>query len=236
LSCSGDKTAIIWKKTNVKTNYEIEYILNGHNSLIDIGCSIVLKDGNILTITSSNDLSFNIWKNDQLVSSTQNKNFMFDIKLISSDHNLFKDKIVVLIASSDTLVHLFKFDLEQFNLIRITKLIGHHEWVRSVDFVFQDEGSFYFEKRFFHNYDREKDYVSNLFISFIISHKDTLMIASGAQDNFIRVWKIQKKSDDKNLNTDLFFQLDNENYSICLDTVITGHEDKVCIDNFHSFC
>lgn len=53
------------------------------------------------------------------------------------------------------------------------------------------------------------------------------MVASGAQDNFIRVWRIQERTDLENLDTDLFFELDEQNYSIVLDTVISGHEDKV---------
>lgn len=52
------------------------------------------------------------------------------------------------------------------------------------------------------------------------------MIASGAQDNFIRVWKLQERSSDK-LDTDTFFELDGRCYSVVLDTVIAGHEDKV---------
>lgn len=53
------------------------------------------------------------------------------------------------------------------------------------------------------------------------------MIASGAQDNFIRVWKLQEKSSDTTLDTDTFFELDGRCYSVVLDTVIAGHEDKV---------
>ena len=53
------------------------------------------------------------------------------------------------------------------------------------------------------------------------------MVASGAQDNFIRIWRIQEKTNNENLDVDLFFELDNRNYSVVLDTVIAGHEDKV---------
>ena len=153
LSCSGDKSAIIWKKStrskqlnysqtiSKQINYEIEFILTGHNSSIDIGCSIVLEN-KILTITSSNDLAINIWKNDQLVNSKQDQHFTFDIKLIKSDFSLFKDKIIAVFASSDANVHLFKID-EQLNLGKIIKLVGHYEWVRSVDFIFQNQGKYY---------------------------------------------------------------------------------------------
>ena len=81
----------------------------------------------------------NIWKNDVLISSREEKHFVFDIKLISSSVHLFRDKIIVLVASSDTYVHLFSIS-DQFELIKIAKLIGHHEWVRSVDFIFENEG------------------------------------------------------------------------------------------------
>ena len=53
------------------------------------------------------------------------------------------------------------------------------------------------------------------------------MIASGSQDNFIRIWKLQEKTDANLNDTDLFFELDSKNYSVILDTVIAGHEDKV---------
>ena len=52
------------------------------------------------------------------------------------------------------------------------------------------------------------------------------MIASGAQDNFIRVWKLQERSTDC-LDTETFFELDAKCYAVVLDTVIAGHEDKV---------
>lgn len=52
------------------------------------------------------------------------------------------------------------------------------------------------------------------------------MIASGAQDNFIRVWKLQERSND-DLNTETFFELNGKCLAVVLDTVIAGHEDKV---------
>lgn len=51
------------------------------------------------------------------------------------------------------------------------------------------------------------------------------MIASGSQDNFIRIWKIKEKASTS--DTDLFINVDNKEYSITLDTCIAGHEDKV---------
>lgn len=81
----------------------------------------------------------NVWKNDQLIACRQEKHFVFDIKLIASSTKLFGEKIIALVASSDSFVHLFDVD-GQFQLTEIVKLTGHHEWVRSVDYIFQDEG------------------------------------------------------------------------------------------------
>lgn len=141
MSCSGDKKSIIWKRSNqTDYQYEIEFILSGHNSSIDIGCSIVLNDGSILTLTFSNDSFLNVWNNDQLISTKQEKHFIFDIKLISNSVNLFQDKVIALFASSDTFVHLFAIN-ENFELIKLINLVGHQEWVRSVDFMFENNGN-----------------------------------------------------------------------------------------------
>lgn len=100
----------------------------------------MLADGSLLTLTASNDACVNVWKNGQLIGCRQEQHFAFDIKLISRPTRLFREKIIALVASSDSFVHLFAVD-GQLELNKILKLAGHHEWVRSVDFVFQDEGT-----------------------------------------------------------------------------------------------
>ena len=99
----------------------------------------MLTNERILTLTAANDTCLNVWLNNQLLSSETANHFAFDIKLIASPNRLFGEKIIALVASSDSFVHLFAIDTE-LRMTKIIKLAGHHEWVRSLDFVFQNEG------------------------------------------------------------------------------------------------
>ena len=53
---------------------------------------------------------------------------------------------------------------------------------------------------------------------------DTLHLASGSQDNFIRVYKITKSDNSKDDITNKFFKMNETKYNITLDTVLYGHE------------
>jgi len=62
--------------------------------------------------------------------------------------------------------------------------------------------------------------------------EEAVLIASGSQDGFVRVWKLERQKGNEEASDELrvrkdTFPVGSEEYAVKLETVLAGHEDKV---------
>lgn len=75
-------------------------------------------------------------------------------------------------------------------------------------------------------------------VDYMFSKEDTLFIASAAQDNFIRIWKITESVADKNstIIEQTFQDSNNQIFVVNMETVLAGHEAAVyCVKFIPTF-
>lgn len=179
ISSSVDKTNIIWCKNGNKFN--VKYILNGHKDSIIISDSKMINELDFYSISSSNDKEFCFWLNDEKIYSIKFNYFIFDAHIYL---NLIIPGIIVLIAGSNNCININRFNMETRSLEKLITLKGHNDWIKSIDLISTNGILF------------QLNLVNYLFI-FII---DTLILASGSQDFFVRIYEIKRSSSSLNDN------------------------------------
>ncbi|KAF7489735.1 hypothetical protein SSS_04609 [Sarcoptes scabiei] len=196
ISSSIDRTSIIYEHNCDEYNRSLEarYILKGHQDSVIVSDSIRSSDqsGKFFTVSSSNDKNLRLWLNDQEICSYFFQYFIFDIKII--DDSIIPGTIVMT-AGSNQLVLINRFDFETKNFESLATLKGHHDWIKSIDFVCQ---------------------------------KNQILLASAAQDNFIRVYEIKKSSDrDEDQRFVISTESEKTFFIATLDTVLESHKGWV---------
>ncbi|RWS06810.1 elongator complex protein 2-like isoform X1 [Dinothrombium tinctorium] len=198
ISSSNDKSAIIWEKAGHSTFDFIPVLkLSDQKANLILATSVSLStdhflfnNGSYLTISATNDQNLFFWLDNKLCDVIQTEFFVFDIK-IQKHLPWFVKNVLIFLAASDSCIHIFSSDeTKKFN--SITKLVGHEDWVRSLDITFVS--------------------------------KDILFIASGAQDNFIRVWKVTQKDESDSNFCDKIVKIENITLSFSTETILIGHE------------
>lgn len=236
---SNQVNCVRWLVAGIKVKY---YVLAMHSKLLS---TLFLDE---VLLTTSNDKSALIWKfnaslnqfeitveltgheapvtvGDAVIEGTTSfavtASSDFALKFWSNDIPIAEHKLknyvfdvkivsqqfwlersrVIAYASGDEFVHLIQLTTDQ-KIIELIKLSGHEDWVRSVDCILKT-----------------------------IDNRQVLMIASGAQDNFIRVWTVEATSAVARTEVnEQIFDIDSDSrqrFVVKLDTVLSSHDGWV---------
>lgn len=140
MSASYDQTAIIWKAETDDKLYTPLYQLNGHEKAIISGHSLWISGPNntqtLVTITSDIENVSKLWNDGKLVFTLKTDYIVITSKLatipITSYTNV--DLNILCLGGSDDNIHLFSISTN-FKLIHLIDIMGHSDWIRSIDIV-----------------------------------------------------------------------------------------------------
>ena len=245
LSSSVDKSIIVWMRQgecSIKDNYKPISKLQGHSASVTSADAIILANGNLLVVSVSGDSSMKIWCCENVINNFdevktsclqtvqfKGGSFALDVRMTSlpnvmaSFHNDAENALIAVSMDS------CKVDLygPQKKDILLSQEDGHFTHVHSLV--------------------GHEDWVQCVDV---LHHSGVLWIATGGQDNLIRVWKISPVSkevlledqrrvkdllpDEEIKLTETIFRVGDETkehdakyFSVRVETILSGHEDKV---------
>lgn len=196
ISGADDANAVLWQVDDTGAKKRI--LLKGHESGVNAVDGVLRPTGIWLLATAAADNTIKLWhlqSNDEL-SCFQTVQlaggFCFSLRL-----TLLPQSKQVLLASSgdDETVSLWaeqssgSGDASAGKFERVHKLLGHEDWVRGLDFVYDG---------------------------------DDLLLASGSQDNFIRLWRIAPRNEEQVLKNrvDILNFSEAESGELCVEEKI----------------
>ncbi|KAG0000833.1 Elongator subunit elp2 [Entomortierella chlamydospora] len=197
VSGSADKTARIWKKTNGnddETSWICSAVLEGHTgSVVTIGvvrARSIHDNGKDLLATGSGDGTIKIWERKEIDDTKDEVTCIQTIQVgkkyaqsIAISYLPNTTVPIMAVGSTDNRISIYVMQSNQFD--KVLSLQGHDNWVRSLDFAtFTKEG----------NTVSLRDPTDSV-VSGNASHHHTLqdgdlLLASGSQDKYIRIWRI----------------------------------------------
>lgn len=214
ISASSDGTAIIWREVdNEKHSFKPTNTLRT-NEPLTICDAIYLTSNSFdsLVCTGSVNGDFRLWLNtsdkiEPLHSLNLNKKLPTTARLAKLQKNDKFSNILLFIAMEDSSVHLYTMlmDIQNVNENKFENLIKIQSLVGHEDWV--------------------------TCIDFIIMDTESLFLATGSQDNTIRLWKISSKTEQsKEINYNFLkrknknFSIQDSEYEIILESIICGHD------------
>ncbi|RGB42359.1 quinon protein alcohol dehydrogenase-like superfamily [Rhizophagus diaphanus] len=223
ISGSADKTARIWKK-NKSDKWVNSAILESHNGSVNtLG---VVRSRNIIVekdlfATGSSDGVIKIWERFELD----------DTKAIS----YLPESKVPILACGSTDKRLLLFVQKNGQFIESLSLQGHENWIRSLSFATYTTPI------------SPQNLSSNNIKNEYKLQEGDLLLASGSQDKYIRIWKIslvkndqeevdkgkgnengnEKKSLIKDLLANVLDDGTFKRYSIMFEALLMGHDDWI---------
>ncbi|KAG9511126.1 Elongator complex protein 2 [Fragariocoptes setiger] len=140
LSGSHDKCCIIWSATrhNVGSSqfdFSTKFTLSKHTDFISAAHSVMFGTS-ILTVTASLDYTINIWIDDTCKANAKINYYVYDARISALwCHELKKDIILLFLGASDDKVHVYRIDFDRADhiLTEAAQIVGHSDWIRSVD-------------------------------------------------------------------------------------------------------
>ncbi|KAJ3221970.1 Elongator subunit elp2 [Clydaea vesicula] len=201
ISVSADKNGTVWRK-NFNDEFVKSGVLTGHTE--GINCVGVARGSRIhnnfdLVVTSSSDETMKVWKLVQILDDTTKNNPKDEISCIQSikigkNYPLCiemgflpnSETPILFTAGTDTNIHLYIQKGEEF--VKMLSLQGHSDWIRTLSLT----------TFFSQNVDDSSQHFKN----------GDLILASGSQDKYVRIWKI---SDDIENLSDLNLVQDKKN-------------------------
>ncbi|GBL98313.1 Elongator complex protein 2, partial [Araneus ventricosus] len=138
LVTSADNTASLWKFNG--TSFNLSCSLTGHTNVVQKGTGTYSpENGKLIIVTLSTDSSVKIWeRNTSEVSCSQTisfgNGFGLDVKLASLNND-----VIMALSIDDAKLHLYIQD-NQGHFIPAVKLIGHEDWIQSIDILKDDNG------------------------------------------------------------------------------------------------
>ncbi|XP_049859581.1 elongator complex protein 2 isoform X1 [Schistocerca gregaria] len=163
VSASSDGTAVLWSADDMGGFY-VSSVLEGHNSAVTFADGIYLSNTDhqickqpLLVVTASADSSLKIWrrkKAEVAAVCSQTVNFGSGFCLCARICILpSTSDILIACATDDTKIHLFadkqyeeicispkENETLLSHFVKVDSLIGHDDWVRSLDFAIEDSG------------------------------------------------------------------------------------------------
>uniref|UniRef100_A0A8D9AMC6 Elongator complex protein 2 n=1 Tax=Cacopsylla melanoneura TaxID=428564 RepID=A0A8D9AMC6_9HEMI len=216
ISCSLDKTAILWK--HVSDGDYLPYHMRGHTDTVEHTDAVRYQqkdDTFTLIATTSADSSVKLWiqtKNTGEIQCIQTLNISskaYDLHILCVRLVILpsSNQALVLCSADDCNVYVYVLDLLSHQLTQSSiKLKGHENWIRSLDITFED---------------------------------DKVYIASGSQDNTIRIWALCPKPaphEEGEFQTEQqILELGGEGGKlyVTLESVLLGHEGWVYGVHWH---
>lgn len=206
VSCSTDKTVLLWKDNEVSAR------LAGHQSSVTVANGL-LSQG--IVVSGSADSTMKVWTRQGGVSwqclqtyICPNSGFILDLCLIE-----YRNEVWIFASFDDCSVRLFsrlKGSSETFTLVHTLR--GCEDWIQTLNASLEPETG-------------------------------AVLLASGCQDSFIRVWRLKAISKEeaeadrrkvKDLTKDEEIKVKDETFesvssfhSVSVETILSGHDDKV---------
>ncbi|KAF9925620.1 Elongator subunit elp2 [Linnemannia zychae] len=203
VSGSADKTVRVWKKSKSSSGDEkwvCSAVLDGHTgSVVTIGVvkarSIQDQEGtNDLFATGSGDGTIKVWERVEIDDTTDKVECIQTIQVgkkyaqsIALSYLPNTSIPIMAVGSTDNRISIYVMQSNQFD--KVLSLQGHDNWVRSLDFATFTKDSINSAE----HQQKEADGKNS-------SHHHTLqdgdlLLASGSQDKYIRIWRISAVAD-----------------------------------------
>ena len=242
LSSSTDKSIIIWKEDKSPVNqYSFKPIikLHGHSQSVTSADGIVLDDGSILVASASGDSTLKVW-HCRYIDENDNLEMIDSQTIVFKGGSFALDVKMTIVPGLNGPVHsiipnlLITVSMDNCNVIVYGNPCQPSSKKETMNFVAV------------HSLSGHDDWVQCIDVT---HHHDTLWIATGGQDNLIKVWKISQLSLEKvqeekkgvkdllpneeiKLTETIFSIAGNEfiqdkYFSVQIETILSGHEDKV---------
>uniref|UniRef100_A0A2H8TKM3 Elongator complex protein 2 n=1 Tax=Melanaphis sacchari TaxID=742174 RepID=A0A2H8TKM3_9HEMI len=141
VSCSTDNTAILWEDVLPTGSYKAYERLIGHSDVVTINDAIRLANQTLIIVTAAGDCTVKIWikhKNENTSQCVQTIDFD-SILCLSLKITLLSNTNCLLLACglSNSKIQLYINDFSNGDSVFVSShsLIGHEDWVRSLDFI-----------------------------------------------------------------------------------------------------
>ncbi|VVC32544.1 Hypothetical protein CINCED_3A022921 [Cinara cedri] len=215
VSCSTDNTAILWEDILPTGNYRTYEKLIGHSDVVTITDALRLTNEALYIVTAAGDCTVKVWIRHKNKDNTQ------CFQTINCDNILclslkisilpYSNSLLLACGLSNNKIQLYINDFSNINseFVISHSLIGHEDWVRSLDFVFEENSGTLFLAS------GSQDSVIRLWKFTIEDNYNN----SEIKKEFNNVLKLESK----NLN---IIKQDGSacSYVIQLETVISGHD------------
>ncbi|KAF9274929.1 Elongator subunit elp2 [Linnemannia elongata] len=204
ISGSADKTARVWKKKSAGAGEKEEdkwvcsAVLEGHTgSVVTIGAvrARSIPEQKDLFATGSGDGTIKVWERTEVDEVTDKVECIQTIQVgkkyaqsIAISFLPNTSVPVMAVGSTDNRISIYVMQSKQFD--KVLSLQGHDNWVRSLDFATFTKDSTNDDTK---QQQKEADGKNT-------SHHHTLqdgdlLLASGSQDKYIRIWRISAVAD-----------------------------------------
>ncbi|GFU60893.1 elongator complex protein 2 [Nephila pilipes] len=203
LVTSADNTASLWKSNG--TEFNLSCTLVGHTNVVQKGIGMYIPNG-LMIVTLSTDSSVKVWKitdNEVLCSQTISlgNGFSLDVKLSTFSQN---NGIIMALANDDAKLHLYvQNDQDQF--VPAVKLIGHEDWIQSIDILKDNEDALMIATASQDGYIRIWKISTTLRKDISVDVESTLL----------------------NVDATTFKSASGAIYSVSLESVLSGHENWI---------
>jgi WD40 repeat protein len=223
LSCSADKTVRAWSRvenedneisslSSSSSNWTCTAVLEGHTDSITGLAVVSLPDGSAFCASASADCSLRVWHRHSRTASWvfaariehKRSSVMISVALsiLPGSHGY---SVIMAAGGTDQKVHLYSVtrggalendnsssinDSSSISVVEVLALQGHSDWIRSLSFSRQTELDSHQQHSDQHQHHPQYHQYQN-------SSSKFLMLASGAQDGKIRLWRISERMSGK---------------------------------------
>ncbi|KAL5234925.1 hypothetical protein ACI65C_002335 [Semiaphis heraclei] len=144
VSCSTDNTAILWEDILPTGSYKAYEKLIGHSDVVTINDAIRFANKTLIIVTAAGDCTVKVW------NKHKNENTTLCVQTIDLDSLLCLSLKITLLSNTNCLllacglsnnkIQLYMNDFSNGNSVFLPShsLMGHEDWIRSLDFISED--------------------------------------------------------------------------------------------------
>lgn len=219
VSGSADCTARLWAHTD--NQWQCRAVMSGHKNPIISVTGLQLSSGEILVVTASTDGTLKAFECGENVECRQT----IDVgsrNALAVTAREFGGKVLLVTGNTDHCVHVYASRARGTTFVKCLRLQGHEDWVTSVDIL---------------------EHRQQMEANAAVGHwqKGDLVVASGSQDKYIRLWRITPSDQQEMSAQDMLDRLTlkqlstkshqmaigSSRYAVSLDSVLLGHDGWV---------